>query len=100
MKGLGEVHLVVAVTGEDGLAHFVETPPPRHFGLPETGEVAFAWSTERMPDLDKAIGTVPDDNAFPAPGATKFALIFFPAKTSGAWDASHSDRAMHASATV
>ena len=29
----------VAVTGEDGLGHFRETPSPRHFGLPETGEV-------------------------------------------------------------
>jgi hypothetical protein len=100
MKDLSGMQLVVAVTGEDGLAHFKETPPPRRFGLPETGEVAFAWSTENIPDLDGAIGAVPDNNDFPSPGATKFALICFPARTSGTWDAAHSPRAMHASATI
>jgi hypothetical protein len=100
MKDLSEMQLVVAVTGEDGLGHFRETPPPRHFGLPETGEVAFAWGTDVTPDLDKAIGDLPADNSFPLPGASKFALVYMPARASGTWDASHSTRAMHASATI
>jgi hypothetical protein len=100
MKDLSEMQLVVAVTGENGLGHFREAPPPRHFGAPETGEVAFAWGTDTIPDLDGAIGGLPADNAFPLPGASKFGLVCMPARASGAWDASHSARAMHASATI
>jgi hypothetical protein len=101
MKGLGEIHLVVAVTGEDGLGHFQATPPPAHYGTPETGEVAFAWSTDATPNLADHIGGPAADNSFPPPGASKFALVFVPPRASGAWDAaSHKERAMHASATI
>lgn len=100
MNGLGEMHLVVAVTGEDGLGHFRDTPPPPRLGSPETGEVIFAWGTETIPDLDGAIGGLPPNNSFPLPGASKFALVCVPPRASGAWDAAHSARAMHASATI
>jgi quercetin dioxygenase-like cupin family protein len=100
MNDLSEMQLVVAVTGEDGLGHFRETPPPPRFGAPETGEVAFAWSTEATPDLQQAIGGLPADNSFPLPGASKFALVSVPPRASGAWDAAHSAKAMHASATI
>ena len=67
MKGLGEVHLVVAATGEDGLGHFREMPQPVHYGAPEDGEVAFAWSTDVTPNLVDHIGGPAADNGFPAP---------------------------------
>ena len=33
MKDLSGMQLVVAATGEDGLAHFIDTPPPRRFAM-------------------------------------------------------------------
>ena len=100
MKGLGAIDLVVAVTGEDGQGHFREMPSPQHYGMPETGEVVFAWSTDATPNLDDDIGGPAADTGFPPPGASKFGLVFVPPHATGAWDAAHSPDAMHASATI
>ncbi len=83
MKDLSSLNIVMAAKGPDGEAHFIEPPAPFRFELPGVVESVSIWETRATPHMPDQIGAPPADMTPALPGATKFGLVCFAARSAG-----------------
>lgn len=109
MKDMSQPHLVLAVTGADGMGHFAEVPPPQaRLFVPEIVDVSYVWETAATATVPDRIGGQPRDISFPGGGGTKFGIVLLPPHSAGksvpeqgaAIGAEYQDDGMHQSDTI
>lgn len=105
-----EMNLVIAGTGADGKACFLDRGEAVVSHTPGVLEVAFLWGVPGTPALPHGIGGPLPEIALPGPGGSACGLVRFPARSAGRMDAKallkadaevdSGNAAMHSHATV
>lgn len=105
------MNLVIAGTGPDGKACFLDRGEAVVSNTPGVVEVAFLWGIGGTPALPHGIGGPLKEIALPGPGGSACGIVRFPARSAGRLDAKQllkgdaevndsGNAAMHSHATV
>ena len=106
-----EFNLVVAGTGADGQATFLQPGAAQIMSTPGVVDVAWMWAVAGGHTLPHGIGSAPAVGRMPGPDGSAFGLVRFPAHSAGKLDigdllpdtaegGQEGNAAMHATATI
>lgn len=86
MDHLANIDVVVACFDGSGRAVFADVGLPATNHVPGAVEASYLWGTDQTPSLPNAVGGPVAQIDFPAPGGSRFGLVYFPPHSAGRLD--------------